>query len=250
MKTFNLNPYFLILVLIPILISCSRPADFASQRKAMVEQQVLWRGVTDKAVLDAMLEVPREEFVLPQYRDKAYADIEVPIGFEQTLDRPYEDAFIVASLKLKPGEKVFEVGTGGGYLTAILAKIAKEVYTIDIVPEIADEAKARFEQLGYTNVFVKAGDGFAGWPEHAPFDGIVFTCSPPEIPKPLIEQLAEGGRMILPLGGGEKFQELLLYTKKNGKLVGPVRLAAMTFVPMKGKILEKQPALPSSGKHR
>lgn len=229
----------MVLMVVVLITACSRPADLASQRKAMVEQQVLWRGVTDKNVLDAMLAIPREEFVLPQYRDKAYADVEVPIGYEQTLDRPYEDAFIVASLKLRPGDKVFEVGTGGGYLTAILAKVAKEVYTIDIVPEIADEAKTRFEKLGYSNIFVKAGDGFAGWAEHAPFDGIVFTCSPPEIPKPLIEQLAEGGRMILPLGGEEKFQELLLYTKKDGKLVGPVRLAAMTFVPMKGKILEK-----------
>jgi len=228
-----------IIILISIVTSCSRPADFASQRKAMVEQQVLWRGVTDRKVLDALLAVPREEFVLPQFKDKAYADLEVPIGLEQTLDRPYEDAFIAQSLKLKTTDKVFEVGTGGGYLTAILAKLANEVYTIDIVPELAQAASARFVKLGYANIQVKAGDGYAGWVEHAPFDAIVFTCSPDEIPKPLIEQLAEGGRMILPLGGEKKFQELLLYTKKNGKLEGPVRLAAATFVPMKGKILEK-----------
>ncbi len=237
----NLPPPVLIIILIPILIliSSCKPADFAAQRKAMVEQQILWRGVTDKNVIDAMLAVPREEFVLPHFRDKAYADLEVPIGFEQTLDRPYEDAFIVQALQLKPTDRVFEVGTGGGYLTAIIAKMVEEVYTIDIIPEIAHAAKARFDKLGYNDIIVKAGDGYAGWAEHAPFDAIVFTCSPDEIPKPLIEQLKEGGRMVLPLGGEQKFQELLLYTKKNGKLEGPKRLAAVTFVPMKGKILEK-----------
>ncbi len=228
-----------ILIACVLVASCSKPADFTEQRKAMVEQQILWRGVKDRRVLDAFLTVPREEFVLPQYRDKSYADIEVPIGLEQTLDRPYEDAFIVQALKLTPSDSVFEVGTGGGYLTAILSKLAAQVYTIDIVPELADSAKARFEKLGYENIAVKAGDGYAGWDEHAPFNAIVFTCSPPEIPKPLIEQLAENGRMVLPLGGEEKFQELLLYTKKNGKLEGPVRIAAVTFVPMKGKVLEK-----------
>lgn len=206
----------------------------------MVEQQVLWRGVNDQKVLDAMLFVPREEFVLPKYRDKAYADIEVPIGFEQTLDRPYEDALIVQALQIKPTDRIFEVGTGGGYLTALLSKLAGQVYTIDIIPEIAEAAKNRFEKLGYKNIQVRAGDGYAGWTEHAPFDAIVFTCSPDEIPKPLIEQLSEGGRMVLPLGGEEKFQELLLYTKRNGKLEGPKRLGAATFVPMKGKILEKK----------
>jgi protein-L-isoaspartate(D-aspartate) O-methyltransferase len=237
----NLRPSILIsiLILIPISISCSSPTDFASQRKTMVEQQVLWRGVTDRRVLDAMLAVPREEFVLPKFRDKAYADLEVPIGFEQTLDRPYEDAFIVQALKIKPTDRVFEVGTGGGYLTALMSKLGGEVYTIDIIPEIADAARARFEKLGYKNIEVKAGDGYAGWVEHSPFDAIVFTCSPDEIPKPLIEQLGEGGRMVLPLGGEQKFQELLLYTKKNGKLEGPRHLAAFTFVPMKGQILEK-----------
>lgn len=230
---------FIILCTLLCAIACSGPENFAEQRKAMVEQQVIWRGVKDQKVLDAMLSIPREEFVLPQFRSKAYADLEVPIGEEQTLDRPYEDAFIVAALKLQPTDRVFEVGTGGGYLTVMMSKLAKEVYTIDIIPQLADAARARFEKLGYKNIQVKAGDGYAGWPEHAPFDAIVFTCSPDEIPKPLIEQLAEGGRMVLPLGGEEKFQELLLYTKKNGKLEGPRRLAAMTFVPMQGKIKEK-----------
>jgi protein-L-isoaspartate(D-aspartate) O-methyltransferase len=221
------------------VFACTKPQDFAEQRRAMVERQVLWRGVTDKKVLDAMLAVPREEFVLPQHRDKAYADLEVPIGEDQTLDRPYEDAFIIQSLKLSPTDKVMEVGTGGGYLAALLSRIVPEVYTIEILPEIADAARNRLSKLGYTNIFVKTGDGFLGWPEHAPFNAIILTCSPPEIPKPLIEQLAEGGRLILPLGGEQKFQELLLYTKKNGKLTGPLRLAPVTFVPMKGKILEK-----------
>ena len=219
--------------------SCSKPQDFAKQRKAMVEQQVLWRGITDKRVLGALLTVPREEFVLPQYRDKAYADLEVPIGEEQTLDRPYEDAFIMQAMKISPSDKTLEVGTGGGYLTALMAQIAKEVYTIEIVPTLAETARERLSRLGYRNIFTKIGDGFLGWPEHAPFNAIVLTCSPPELPKPLIEQLAEGGRIVLPLGGERKFQELLLYTKQNGKLEGPEHLAPATFVPMKGKILEE-----------
>lgn len=205
----------------------------------MVERQIVWRGITDKNILEAMLTVPREEFVLPQYKSKAYADLEVPIGFEQTLDRPYEDAFIIQSLKPAPTDRVLEVGTGAGYLASLLSRIVSEVYTIEIIPEIAQNARQRLSKLGYSNIFVKTGDGFLGWPEHAPFNGIVLTCSPPEIPKPLIEQLAEGGRMIVPLGGKKKFQELLLYTKKNGKLKGPLRLAPVTFVPMKGKVLEK-----------
>jgi protein-L-isoaspartate(D-aspartate) O-methyltransferase len=232
----------LFLLTIPVLIfvsACTKPQDFEQQRRAMVERQVLWRGVTDKNVLNAMLAVPREEFVLPQYKDKAYADLEVPIGEEQTLDRPYEDAFMIQALKLSKTDRVLEVGTGGGYLAALLSRIVPEVYTIEILPEIADAARVRLSKLGYTNIEVRTGDGFLGWPEHAPFNAMVLTCSPPEIPKPLIEQLAEGGRLILPLGGEQKFQELLLYTKKNGKLAGPTSLAPMTFVPMRGKILEK-----------
>jgi len=205
----------------------------------MVEQQIVWRGITDKLVLDAMLSVAREEFVLPQYRSKAYADLEVPIGWEQTLDRPYEDAFMMQALRLSPSDRVLEVGTGGGYLAALISKIVGEVYTIEIEPDLAQTARERLARLRFSNVFVKTGDGFLGWPEHAPFNAMVLTCSPPEIPKPLIDQLVEGGRIILPLGGEKKFQELLLYTKINGKLEGPQHLAPATFVPMKGKILEK-----------
>ena len=120
-----------------------------------------------------------------------------------------------------------------------MSRIAKEVYTIEIVPELAKTAHTRLSRLGYNNIFVRLGDGFLGWPEHAPFNAIVLTCSPPELPRPLIEQLAESGRLILPLGGEKKFQELLLYTKKNGKLEGPQHLAPATFVPMKGKVLEE-----------
>lgn len=233
---------YLSLLILPALIiasSCTKPQDYEQQRRAMVERQVLWRGVTDKNVLDAMLAVPREEFVLPQYKDKAYADLEVPIGKDQTLDRPYEDAFMIQALSLSSTDRVLEVGTGGGYLAALLSRIVPEVYTIEILPEIADAARQRLSRLGYKNIEVRTGDGFLGWEEHAPFNAIVLTCSPPEIPKPLIEQLAEGGRLILPLGGEQKFQELLLYTKTKGKLAGPTRLAPVTFVPMRGKILEK-----------
>lgn len=227
------------IIILLFAVSCSKPQNFEEQRRAMVERQILWRGITDQKILDALLAVPREEFILPQYKDKAYADLEVPIGNKQTLDRPYEDAFMINALNLNPTDRVLEVGTGGGYLAALISKIAKEVYTIEILPKIAQTARERLSKLGYENIKVKTGDGFLGWPEHAPFNAIVLTCSPSEVPKPLIEQLAEGGRIVLPLGGEEKFQELLLYIKKGGKLTGPTRLAAFTFVPMKGKILDK-----------
>ncbi|PIU58094.1 MAG: protein-L-isoaspartate O-methyltransferase, partial [Deltaproteobacteria bacterium CG07_land_8_20_14_0_80_38_7] len=140
-----------------------------------------------------------------QYKDKSYADITVPIGRGENLDRPYDDAYILNALNLTSEDKVLEIGTGSGYLTALLSRNAGKVYTIDIIPEFTEEAVKRFKQLGYTNIIAKAGDGFLGWPEFAPFDAIVLTCSPTDIPQPIAEQLAENGRMLIPLGGKDKF---------------------------------------------
>lgn len=236
MKRFTI---FMILFILPTTIQCSRLKDYTGQRREMVENQVIRRGITDKKVIDAMLAIPREKFVLPQYRSKAYAELEVPVGEDQTLDRPYEDALILQSLHLAPSDTVLEVGTGGGYLSALLSKIVANVYTIDIVPILTHEAQNKFKELGLKNIKAKTGDGFLGWPKHAPFNAIVLTCSPPEVPGPLIDQLAEGGHLILPLKSDERIQDILLYTKKDGKLSPPNRIASAIFTPMKGKILEQ-----------
>ncbi len=218
---------------------CSKSDSLPEQRRAeMVRSQIAARGITDRRVRKAFGAVPRERFVLPRYRDRAYDDLEVPFGHGETLDRPYESALMVAALTLAPSDRVLHIGTGAGYAPAILSQLAKEVYTIEIVPAIARDAEARLRALGYDNVHLRVGDGYLGWPEHAPFDAILFATSPPRIPDPLVEQLAEGGRMLLPLGGSERFQELVLFRKQNGKITEHKRLAPTTFSPMKGKIVE------------
>lgn len=222
---------------------CSRCDQATStKQKAMVERQIHFRGITNERILEAMRTVPRAEFVLPEYRSQAYDDLEAPIGKGETLNRPYEDALILESLSIKPSDRVLEVGTGTGYFASLLSKLASKVFTIEIVEDFGKQAQENIKRLGYNNVEVKIGDGFLGWEEHAPFDAIVLNCSPADIPKPLEEQLAEGGRLLLPLGGEEKFQELLLYTKKDGKLELERRIAPATFVPMKGKAKEQQPS--------
>ncbi len=222
------------------LISCSsKPKGHSEKRLQMTENLIKKRGTKDPRVLNAFNTVPKEEFVLPQYKDRAYDDMEIPMAFGETLNRPHEDAAMITSMEIEPYHKVLEIGTGTGYLTAILSHLAEKVYTIEIEPKYANRAKANFDKLGYKNIFPKTGDGFAGWPEYAPFHRIVLMCSPPKIPIPLKEQLAENGLMVLPLGGSEKFQELVLYTKKDGKLIKVRSIAPTTFSPMKGKILEK-----------
>ncbi|MBN1283468.1 MAG: protein-L-isoaspartate(D-aspartate) O-methyltransferase [Proteobacteria bacterium] len=205
----------------------------------MVRTQIEGRGITGSEIIRAFLAVPREEFVIAPYKERAYEDNEAPIGYEQSLDRPYENALMIHALNIRPASRVLEVGTGSGYLASLIAQIAKEVYTIEIVPEIADMARGHIARLGYDNIIVKTGDGFIGWPEHAPFDAIVMTASPNRVPKPLEEQLAEGGRIVLPMGGTEKFQLLVLFEKKGGKLVERAKLMPAVFVPMQGIILDR-----------
>ncbi|MBN2317220.1 MAG: protein-L-isoaspartate(D-aspartate) O-methyltransferase [Sedimentisphaerales bacterium] len=206
------------------------------ERLRMVETQIEARDVNDPNVLKAMRTVPRHAFVRPSEQRYAYADYPLPIGYDQTISQPYIVAFMTEALKLDPNSVVFEVGTGSGYQAAVCAEICKEVYSIEIVEELAKTAKTRLKELGYPNVFTKAGDAFFGWPEHAPFDAIIGTAAAGRIPEPLIEQLKLGGRMILPYGSPYGFQHLVVITKdKEGKLqrknVMPVR-----FVPMTGEV--------------
>ena len=210
----------------------------AARRTRMVETQIVARGVRDPRVLEAMRDVPRHLFVDASQRTDAYEDHPLPIAGHQTISQPYIVALMTELLDLQPGETVLEIGTGSGYQSAVLARLARQVYSIEIVPELASEAGERLQRLGYTNVTVREGDGYRGWPEHAPFDGIIVTAAPERIPEPLLDQLAPNGRMVIPVGGF--FQELKVFRKDaNGKVtekdVLPVR-----FVPMTGEI-EKTP---------
>jgi len=211
--------------------------DFAAQRQRMVMEQLMPRGIHEERVLAAMSKVRREEFVPQDSRAASYTDQPLPIGYGQTISQPFIVAFMTEQLRLAPGDRVLEIGTGSGYQAAILAELVAEVYSIEIIEPLAKTAAATLERLGYKNVNVKAGDGYKGWPEHAPFDAVTVTCAPDHVPRPLVDQLKEGGRMIIPVGGfGD--QELYLLEKKNGQLeqraVEPVR-----FVPMTGEAMKQ-----------
>jgi len=203
--------------------------DFSRQREEMIKFQIEARGIKDKKVLAAMKKVKRHLFVPPGLRNFAYYDQPLPVGQGQTISQPYIVALMTELLLLKGDEKVLEIGTGSGYQAAILAEIAGQVYTIEILPALAQGAERLLNQLGYKNIKVRCGDGYQGWPEYAPFDAIIVTCAPPNIPQALIDQLADGGRLVLPLG--EKLQELKVLVKKKGEIeietIIPVR-----FVPM------------------
>jgi len=202
------------------------------QRDIMVARQIAARGISDTAVLTAMGKVPRHLFVPRQYRANSYGDYPLPIEHGQTISQPFIVAAMAELLKPDSSSRILEIGTGSGYQAAILAEIVDSVFTIEIVAPLARRAAQLLDSLGYANVVVKAGDGFVGWPEHAPFDGIIVTCAPSNVPKPLVEQLAEGGRMVIPVG--EITQELVVLTKEADSLIResffPVR-----FVPMTGE---------------
>jgi protein-L-isoaspartate(D-aspartate) O-methyltransferase len=198
----------------------------------MVEQQLLSRGITDPRVIDAMERVPRQRFVPSDQRPWAFEDRPLPIGYRQTISQPYIVAFMTQALNLDSDARLLEIGTGSGYQTAVLAEVARQVYSIEIVPELADQAKRTLSELGYQNVLLREGDGYMGWTEHAPFDAIMVTAAPDHIPQPLVDQLAVGGRMIIPVG--ENRQALILLTRTERgvteETVLPVR-----FVPMTGE---------------
>jgi protein-L-isoaspartate(D-aspartate) O-methyltransferase len=208
----------------------SAPSAFAAQRQQMVQQQLVVRGINDARVLAAMEKVPREEFVPPESRSGSYEDGPLPIGYDQTISQPYIVAFMTEQLQLNPADRVLEIGTGSGYQAAVLAGLVAHVYSIEIIEPLAKNAQATLQRLGCDNVHVKVGDGYKGWPEKAPFDAIIVTCAPDKVPQALVDQLKEGGRMVIPVG--ERFaQELYLLEKKNGQVKQSVTLP-VRFVPM------------------
>lgn len=200
-----------------------------SAREAMVKNQLEARGIQDPRILEAMRKVKRHRFVPPALALFAYGDNPLPIGQGQTISQPYIVAFMTQAILPKPEDRILEIGTGSGYQAAVLAEIVKDVYSIEIVPELAKKAKKRLQNLGYDNVLVKYGDGYKGWPDEAPFDAIVITAAPETIPEALVEQLKNGGRMIVPVG--KENQELLLITKTAEGIVQE-RLFPVRFVPM------------------
>lgn len=201
-------------------------------REAMVQQQIAARDVHDKRVLEAMRKVPRHLFVPQAMQPYAYADSPLPIGYEQTISQPYIVAFMTEALKLKPEDRVLEVGTGSGYQAAVLSVLVREVYSIEIVEPLASEAADRLQHLGYSNVKVRAGDGYRGWPEAAPFDAIIVTAAPGHIPQPLLDQLAVGGRLVIPVG--LHFQ-MLMRVRRTAKGFKTEKLLPVRFVPMTGE---------------
>ncbi|MBD3419322.1 MAG: protein-L-isoaspartate(D-aspartate) O-methyltransferase [Chitinivibrionales bacterium] len=204
--------------------------SYASYRRNMVRNQIEGRGIKDTAVLNAMLTVKRHLFVGPKYRHKAYADHPLPIGHNQTISQPYIVAFMTEILNVKPTDKILEIGTGSGYQAAILAELCDSVFTIEIVAPLGEQAKKVLDLLGYYNVKVAIGDGYKGWPGHAPFDAIIVTCAPTDVPEALKQQLKEGGRMIIPVG--ESYDQKLVYLQKRAGKLERMNVLPVRFVPM------------------
>jgi protein-L-isoaspartate(D-aspartate) O-methyltransferase len=204
-------------------------AEFAARRERMVDSQLRARGIHDSRVLDAMRRVPRHRFVPPDQRDLAYGDHPVAIGFSQTISQPFIVAYMTEALALEPGARVLEIGTGSAYQTAVLAEIAGDVYSIEVVPEIAERAATLLGELGYSHVHLRRGDGYNGWPEAAPFDGIIVTAAPDHIPEPLVDQLKIGARLVVPIGRGD--QDLLVLTRTEEGLREEQRIG-VRFVPL------------------
>ena len=204
---------------------------YLDRRQAMVAQQIRGRGVSNEAVLEAMLDVPRHEFVTPDYVEQAYEDHPLPIGHGQTISQPYIVALMSELIDLQPGERVLEIGTGSGYQAAVLAQLTGEVYTIEIIPGLAESAQQTFERLGYEQITAKQGDGYWGWEEYAPFDAIVVTAAPDHVPQPLVNQLAEGGQMVIPIGPPGGYQSLWLL-QRQGDQVLRYNWGGVRFVPL------------------
>lgn len=206
--------------------------QYKQQRLRMVEEQIVAREIRSKAVLEAMRKAARHRFVPEGYRHLAYADHPLPIGHNQTISQPFIVAYMTEAAGIEANEKVLEIGTGSGYQAAILGELAKEVYTIEIIPELAERARQTLGELGYKNIQVKAGNGYLGWPEHAPFDAIIVTAAPDEVPKALVEQLAVNGKMVIPVGTAD--QKMVIITKTQSGVIEK-RTIPVRFVPMTGK---------------
>jgi len=214
------------------LLATAAASKDAALRAQMVKEQIEDRGLTNTAVLAAMRKVPRHKFVPEPFRDLAYVDAPLAIGHGQTISQPYVVAVMTELLHLKPTDRVLEIGTGSGYQAAVLAEIAAQVYTIEIIEPLATSAAERLKRLGYSTVQVKCGDGFLGWPEHAPFDAIIVTCAVDPIPEPLIKQLKPGGRLVIPEGQPMSEQWLVLVEKDPSGKIGRRRVLPVAFVPM------------------
>jgi len=229
---------YLIVVIGVAALGCARRnpqsgADWVTQRQEMVERQLTDRGIRNERVLAVMQKVPRHEFVPEAVRAEAYHDRTLPIGQGQTISQPYIVAFMTEVADPQPGQRVLEIGTGSGYQAAVLAELADEVYTIELLPELAEQARKRLERLGYGNVHVKPGDGYQGWPERAPFDAIVVTCGAKEVPEPLFQQLKHGGKLVIPVGGMDEEQSLRVVTKGPEGMREVQDLLPVRFVPLR-----------------
>jgi protein-L-isoaspartate(D-aspartate) O-methyltransferase len=223
---------YLLLVITLTLVGAQCQQDrYQNLREYMVQTQIIARGVADTATLRAMRTVPRHEFVPYELCQHAYDDSPLPIGFEQTISQPYIVAFMTEQIGPRKGQRVLEVGTGSGYQAAVLAEIVDSVFTIELIEELAESAAARLRQMGYRNVLVRQGDGYQGWPEHAPFDAILVTAAAEEVPQPLVEQLKDGGTMVIPVGGISDIQSLTVVRKRGNKVLEESVLP-VKFVPL------------------
>jgi len=211
----------------------SSSTDYEKEREHMVESQLARRGIKDKRVLDAMRQVPRHLFVPQDRRDLAYCDGPLPIGQGQTISQPYIVALMTELLELTGQEKVLELGTGSGYQAAILSRLVRQVYSVERHAVLAEQAEKVLAQLGYDNVFISVGDGTLGWPEHSPYEAIIVTAAAPDIPRPLVEQLADGGRLVAPVGS--RWSQVLAKVKRQGEKLAREHLTAVAFVPLVGK---------------
>ncbi len=209
--------------------------EFAQQREQMVETQLKSRDIQNERILNAMKKVPRHRFMPASVRHYAYIDSPVPIGEGQTISQPYIVGLMTQTVDPGPGDRALEVGTGSGYQAAVLGELVQEVYTIEIIPDLAERAGKMLSELGYDNVEVRQGDGYQGWPEEAPFDIILVTAAPEIIPQPLIDQLAEGGRLVVPVGPQGEIQTLTLVTREKGE-VKRTYITDVRFVPMTGEV--------------
>ncbi len=237
------NALWPLIAAVSLLVSAALPledAKFVSARQAMVERishQDPSHPIQDPNLLDALREVPRQLFVPKRHASKAYADVQLSIGKGQRLSEPFVIAYMTQTLEPKPTDRVLEIGTGSGYQTALLSRLTKEVYSIEIYPALAKRAQKVLADLGYSNVQVRVGDGYRGWPEKAPFDAIIVTCKPDHIPEPLVDQLAMGGRLVIPVGVS-KTSQLVVVRKTEKGLVEEKRLS-VDVLPMKGEAVRK-----------
>lgn len=214
---------------------------FERLRRQMVRRQLAARGIRDPAVLEAMGEVPREVFVSTDQAEFAYADSPLPIGQGQSISQPYMVALMTEALELSTGDRVLEIGTGSGYAAAVLSRIAPEVFTVERHSKLARRAKTRFRRLGYDNIHVRVGDGTLGWAEHAPYDAIVVTAGGPAVPQPLLDQLVDGGRLVIPIGQSLTEQELVRVRRSGADGYLRESLGSVRFVPLVGEVGWQQP---------